>query len=40
MAEFCAPEFKIYLSKGDGTFVESTLTKMLAFSFTKDDLPM
>ena len=40
MAEFCAPEFKIYLSKGNGAFVESTLTKMLAFSFTKDDLPM
>ena len=38
MAEFCKPDFKIYLSKGDGKVVESSLTNMLPFSFTKDDL--
>lgn len=40
IAEFCAPDFKIYLSKGDGKVVTSTLTNMLPFSFTKDDLKM
>ena len=38
MAEFCKSDFKIYLSKGDGKVVESSLTNMLPFSFTKDDL--
>lgn len=38
MREFCKNDFKIYLSKGDGTFMESTLTEMLPFSFSSEDL--
>lgn len=38
MREFCKDDFKIYLSKGDGTYFETTLTNMLPFSFGKEDL--
>lgn len=38
MAEFCKADFKIYLSKGDGTYFESNLTNMLPLSFTREDL--
>lgn len=38
MREFCEDDFRIILSKGDGTFFESTLTEMLPFSFSKADL--
>ena len=38
MREFCADDFKIYLSKGDGTVLESSLIEMLPFSFGKEDL--
>lgn len=40
MTEFCKPDFKIYLSRGDGSYEEIPLTKLLPFSFTRDDLPM
>lgn len=38
MREFCDSDFKIYLSKGDGTYFAATLEEMLAFSFTSSDL--
>ena len=38
MREFCKNDFKIYLSKGDGTVFETTLEDMLPFSFSKEDL--
>ncbi len=38
MREFCQDDFKIFLSKGDGTYFESTLINMLPFGFTKADL--
>ena len=38
MREFCSDDFKIYLSKGDGTYFESSLINMLPFSFGKEDL--
>lgn len=38
MREFCKDDFKIILSKGDGTVLETTLTEMLPFSFSKEDL--
>ncbi len=38
MREFCKDDFKIYLGKGDGTYVESTLIEMLPFSFSGANL--
>ena len=38
MREFCGNDFKIYLSKGDGTYTEATLAEMLPFSFSSEDL--
>ena len=38
MREFCNLKFKIYLSKGDGTYFASSLSDMLPFSFSKEDL--
>lgn len=38
MREFCDLDFKIYLSKGDGTYFVSSLADMLPFSFSKEDL--
>ncbi len=38
MREFCKDDFKIYLSKGDGTYVEKTLIEMLPLSFSGDNL--
>lgn len=38
MREFCKDDFKIFLSKGDGTVLESTLTNLLPLSFSKEDL--
>lgn len=38
MREFCKNDFKIYLSKGDGTVLETTLIEMLPYSFGKEDL--
>ena len=38
MREFCKNDFKIYLSRGDGTVLETTLEDMLPFSFSKEDL--
>lgn len=40
MREFCADDFKIYLSKGDGSVFETNLINMLPFSFGKEDLGM
>ena len=38
MREFCKDDFKIFLSKGDGTVLETTLTQLLPLSFSKEDL--
>ncbi|MDD6644371.1 MAG: cytidine deaminase [Firmicutes bacterium] len=38
MREFCKDDFKIILSKGDGTVLETTLTNLLPLSFSKEDL--
>ncbi len=38
MREFCKDDFKIYLGKGDGTYVESSLIEMLPFSFSGANL--
>ncbi len=38
MREFCKDDFRIYLGKGDGTYVESTLIEMLPFSFSGANL--
>ena len=38
MREFCRDDFKIILSKGDGTVLETTLTNLLPLSFSKEDL--
>lgn len=38
MREFCKGDFKIFLSKGDGTVLETTLTQLLPLSFSKEDL--
>ncbi|MGN1306747.1 MAG: cytidine deaminase [Faecousia sp.] len=38
MREFCKDDFKIILSKGDGTALETTLTNLLPLSFSKEDL--
>lgn len=38
LREFCAVDFKVYLSKGDGSYFEATLGEMLPYSFTKADL--
>lgn len=36
--EFCDDNFKIYLSKGDGTYFETNLINMLPYSFSKSNL--
>lgn len=38
MREFCKDDFKIYMSKGDGSYLEKTLIEMLPLSFSKDNL--
>ena len=38
MREFCKDDFKIYLSKGDGTYLEASLIEMLPFGFSERDL--
>jgi cytidine deaminase len=38
MREFCKDDFKIYLSKGDGTYMEASLIEMLPFSFSGSNL--
>lgn len=38
MREFCKDDFKIFLSKGDGKVLETTLTQLLPLSFSKEDL--
>ncbi len=38
MREFCEDDFKIYLSKGDGTYFETNLINMLALSFSKSNI--
>ena len=38
MREFCKDDFRIYLGKGDGTYVESSLIEMLPFSFSGSNL--
>ena len=38
MREFCGSGFRIYLSKGDGTYFEASLEEMLPFSFSQEDL--
>jgi len=38
MREFCKNDFKIYLSKGDGTVFETTLAELLPLSFSSEDL--
>ena len=36
--EFCKDDFKIYLSKGDGSYSEKSLTNLLPLSFSQSDL--
>ena len=38
MREFCRDDFKIYLSKGDGSYMEASLIDMLPFGFSERDL--
>ncbi len=38
MAEFCTPDFRILLARGDGTWEETTLAALLPLSFTPNDL--
>lgn len=38
MREFCNLDFKVYLSKGDGTYYAATLEEVLPLSFAKEDL--
>ena len=38
MREFSGSAFRIYLSKGDGTYFEASLEEMLPFSFSQEDL--
>ncbi|MBP3412561.1 MAG: cytidine deaminase [Oscillospiraceae bacterium] len=38
MREFCEDDFKIYLSKGDGTYLEASLIEMLPFGFSESNL--
>lgn len=38
MREFCKDDFKIYLSKGDGTYMEASLIEMLPFGFSESNL--
>ena len=38
MREFCEDDFKIYLSKGDGTYFETDLINVLPLSFSKSNL--
>ena len=38
LREFCSDDFKIYLSKGDGTYMEASLIEMLPFGFSERDL--
>lgn len=38
MREFCDLDFKVYLSKGDGTYYAATLEEVLPLSFAKEDL--
>ncbi len=38
MREFCKDDFKIYLGKGGDAYEEITLTNLLPFSFSKEDL--
>ncbi len=38
MREFCSDDFKIYLSKGDGSYMEASLIEMLPFGFSERDL--
>ena len=38
MREFCKDDFKIYLSKGDGSYMEASLIEMLPFGFSERDL--
>ena len=38
MREFCDDDFKIYLSKGDGTFYETNLINVLPLSFSKSNI--
>lgn len=38
MREFCEDDFKIILSKGDGTVMEVFLSDLLPFGFSKENL--
>ena len=38
MAEFCKPDFRILLARGNGTWEETTLAALLPYSFTPADL--
>ncbi len=38
MREFCEDNFKIYLSKGDGSYMEASLIEMLPFGFSESNL--
>ncbi len=40
IAEFCEADFKIYLTKGDGEYLETSLRELLPLTFTKGDLGM
>ncbi len=38
MAEFCAPEFKVFVSKKNGEYLEFTLAEILPGAFTSTEL--
>ena len=38
IAEFCEADFKIYLAKGDGEYLETSLSELLPLTFTKGSL--
>lgn len=38
MREFCKDDFKVYLGKADGTYLEASLIEMLPFGFSEQNL--
>ena len=38
MAEFCAPDFKVFVSKKNGEYLEFTLAEILPGAFTSTEL--
>lgn len=38
MLEFCAPDFKIYMGKQDGTYLETELRDFMPYGFRASEL--